>query len=325
MTYINWKVEDISVHTADPRCVPSLEANLTGYIENFGAFQSRSIKEITQEIEVELNRNDSWCPKTFKPDNKDVAMQMFMYRNFMHEPEITNVEFNPPLTVVIWSDKTKTFVRAQDDEPFDPEKGLAMAIAKKFLGNNGGYFDEFKKWLKKNEERTKKKEHKALKKSEPIGKVIAKNVTDQAVTFTAKLSDSDAIKRILCHDDSGKFTLSFDAVTIEKEPLDITVCEDGWDDLEMPSALVPMDVFVETGADLIELIEIVKSGIEDNGFFTLNEYYDFSGYSVTDDPQSKQYDISKYGWTEPPIFRTKFYDDGFLLKASAAKLLEVNK
>ena len=35
----------------------------------------------------------------------------------------------------------------------DPEKGLAMAIAKKALGNEGNYYNEFKKWLpEKNEE-----------------------------------------------------------------------------------------------------------------------------------------------------------------------------
>ena len=48
---------------------------------------------------------------------------------------IKNVEFNPPLTVVIWEDGTKTFVKCGKDDVFDPEKGLAMAIAKKAMGN----------------------------------------------------------------------------------------------------------------------------------------------------------------------------------------------
>lgn len=61
--------------------------------------------------------------------------------------KIKKVYFNPPVTVVIWEDGTKTIVRTQDDDMFDPEKGLAMAISKKVLGNNGNYYDEFKKWL----------------------------------------------------------------------------------------------------------------------------------------------------------------------------------
>lgn len=62
------------------------------------------------------------------------------------EPKIANVIFNPPATVVFWSDGTKTVVKAQNGEPFDPEKGLAMAVTKKFFGNRGRYFDEVKKW-----------------------------------------------------------------------------------------------------------------------------------------------------------------------------------
>ena len=63
-------------------------------------------------------------------------------------PDITNVKFNPPATIVFWSDNTKTVVKAQDDEPFDPEKGLAMAMVKKYLGNKGNYFNEISKWTK---------------------------------------------------------------------------------------------------------------------------------------------------------------------------------
>lgn len=59
---------------------------------------------------------------------------------------IKKVIFNPPATIVFWSDGSKTVVKAQNDEPFDPEKGITMAIAKKFFGNKGNYFNEIKKW-----------------------------------------------------------------------------------------------------------------------------------------------------------------------------------
>lgn len=65
-------------------------------------------------------------------------------------PRIKNVIFNDPATIVFWSDNTKTVVKAQN-EPFDPEKGLAMAICKKALGNEGNYCNEIKKWLPKEE------------------------------------------------------------------------------------------------------------------------------------------------------------------------------
>lgn len=64
---------------------------------------------------------------------------------------IEKVIFNEPATIVFWSDKTKTVVKAENDT-FDPEKGLAMAIAKKALGNQGNYYNTFKKWLPKKPE-----------------------------------------------------------------------------------------------------------------------------------------------------------------------------
>lgn len=60
---------------------------------------------------------------------------------------IKKVHFNYPVTVVLWEDGTKTIVRAGEGEEYDPEKGLAMAIAKKALGNQGNYYNVFKKWL----------------------------------------------------------------------------------------------------------------------------------------------------------------------------------
>lgn len=69
-----------------------------------------------------------------------------------HEKLIKNVIFNDPATIVVWDDGTKTVVKTQNGEPYDKEKGLAMAIAKKALGNEGYYYNAFAKWIKKDEE-----------------------------------------------------------------------------------------------------------------------------------------------------------------------------
>lgn len=68
-----------------------------------------------------------------------------------HIPEIKNVIFNDPATIVFWEDGTKTVVKCQDGDEFDPEKGLAMAIVKKAYGNKGNYCNKLKKWLPKEE------------------------------------------------------------------------------------------------------------------------------------------------------------------------------
>lgn len=61
--------------------------------------------------------------------------------------EITNVIFNGPATIVFWADGTKTVVKCQEGDAFDPNTGLAHAISKKALGNS--YKKEFKKWTEK--------------------------------------------------------------------------------------------------------------------------------------------------------------------------------
>ena len=64
---------------------------------------------------------------------------------------IKKVIFNDPCTIILWSDKTKTIVKCGENEKYDPEKGMAMAISKKFLGNKGNYYETFKKWLPEEE------------------------------------------------------------------------------------------------------------------------------------------------------------------------------
>ena len=62
---------------------------------------------------------------------------------------IKKVYFNDPVTVVLWEDGTKTIVKRDERDAYDPEKSLAMAIAKNALGNKGNYYNIFKKWVPK--------------------------------------------------------------------------------------------------------------------------------------------------------------------------------
>lgn len=78
---------------------------------------------------------DIWATRKMLDEMKSVS-----------KPDIKKVVFNSPATIVFWKDGSKTVVKAQNDETFDPEKGLAMAIAKKTMGNKGNYYNEIKKW-----------------------------------------------------------------------------------------------------------------------------------------------------------------------------------
>lgn len=59
---------------------------------------------------------------------------------------IKRVIFNPPATIVFWSDGKKTVVKCSKNESFDPEKGLAMAIVKRTQGNSEDYYKDISKW-----------------------------------------------------------------------------------------------------------------------------------------------------------------------------------
>lgn len=67
----------------------------------------------------------------------------------MKTAAIKNVIFAPPATIVYWSDGTKTVVKCSEKDIFDPEKGLAMAIAKRCGGNKGSYYKEIQNWVEK--------------------------------------------------------------------------------------------------------------------------------------------------------------------------------
>lgn len=116
----------------------------------------KSLLDAKKEIEAYLE-NDvrvtntvfEWAVKNSGMDIRDLyPSTMIVPRTPQSTPQIENVIFNDPATIVFWKDGTKTVVKATNED-FDPEKGLAMAISKKALGNKHDYYNVFKKWLKK--------------------------------------------------------------------------------------------------------------------------------------------------------------------------------
>ena len=98
--------------------------------------------DTTYDVYMKMNEVQSVCRETAERS----ARMNYDIRN-----HIKKVKFNPPATIVFWTDNTKTVVKAENED-YDPEKGLAMCICKKMLGNRGNYYEVFKKWLPKEEE-----------------------------------------------------------------------------------------------------------------------------------------------------------------------------
>ena len=110
-----------------------------------------------------------------KEDKNMLDLKIYMsgmfYGGVVTKPQdlIKNVIFSGPCTIVQWSDGDKTIVRCENED-FDKEKGLAMAIVKKFFGTNeskSNYNDIFKKWIPDEE-----KEEESSEKRDVVAKAI---------------------------------------------------------------------------------------------------------------------------------------------------------
>lgn len=113
-------------------------------------------KLLLEHVERQIKFGDPWIKPLTKQEIDDM-MNRETVKNFVKERnalQISDVIFNDPATIVFWRDGSKTVVKAQD-EPYDPEKGLAMAIAKKVYGNKYDYYNTIKHWLKKYEPKVK--------------------------------------------------------------------------------------------------------------------------------------------------------------------------
>ncbi len=71
------------------------------------------------------------------------------YESDVYELKITDVIFNPPATIVFWSDGSKTVVKCIEGDTFDKETGLAMAICKRIFSDR--FHSEFRRWCKKDD------------------------------------------------------------------------------------------------------------------------------------------------------------------------------
>lgn len=109
---------------------------------------------------------------------------------------IKKVKFNPPATIVFWTDNTKTVVKCKGED-YDPEKGLAMCICKKVLGDKGNYYEVFKKWLPKEDD------------SDVVQKVL-EHIKPQTVEFELKPIDINQRLFEVLTDVPGKATIQFD-------------------------------------------------------------------------------------------------------------------
>ena len=170
----------------------------------------------------ELWNDDSYSklPLSYRRDNIDALLYYIKGSNkspsankeadershYMHydiRRLIKKVKFNPPATIVFWTDNTKTVVKCKGED-YDPEKGLAMCICKKVLGDKGNYYEVFKKWLPKEDD------------SDVVQKVL-EHIKPQTFEFELKPIDINQRLFEILNGVPGTATIQFDA-TKKPEP-----------------------------------------------------------------------------------------------------------
>lgn len=70
----------------------------------------------------------------FKPVSEDVKKK-YARSKVPAGMRKKRVIFNPPATIVLWEDGTKTVVKCDKRDEYDPKYGLALCYMKKALGN----------------------------------------------------------------------------------------------------------------------------------------------------------------------------------------------
>ncbi len=129
---------------------------------------------------------------------------------------IKDVIFAPPATIVYWSDGSKTVVKCSEKDVFDPEKGLAMAIAKRCGGNKGNYYKEIQNWVEKRGKKYPGKtatQKKAAPKSNPDRESMKKWISNANEDWNECLKAS-------ANNDSTALLLNMNALTADLKNLE---------------------------------------------------------------------------------------------------------
>lgn len=132
---------------------------------------------------------------------------------------IKNVIFAPPATIIYWSDGSKTVVKCSEKDVFDPEKGLAMAIAKRCSGNKGNYYKEIQNWVEKSGKKYPGKtatQKKAAPKSNPDRESMKKLISKTN-------EDWNEFLKACANNDNTELLLNMNALTADLKILEIEI------------------------------------------------------------------------------------------------------
>ena len=209
-------------------------------------------------ISTDCNSGKSLADERTKNIYKRMLNNMYG-ANPYYRPEIKNVIFNDPATIVFWTDGTKTVVKCQEGDIFDPEKGLTMAIAKKAYSNKGSYCNVIKKWCDPYHEKQKEKNDLVTRICD-LSKKAALAALDAAMAEAAivntKEQEEKKHRNLYKYDDSKPVTIDCEKSYINDRKYEL---------------------IYETRADAEKVLSGMTEIIDRYGFVTVTDLYDISG------------------------------------------------
>ncbi len=310
MNSIRWKVTSIDIDGcsyASPEITVELNGALDPDIDEYFGTEHVNADDIAKELETKLNRHGDTVYNPIFCRNGKTEYQYAFYRNILnsiyginpyYRPEIKNVIFNDPATIVFWTDGTKTVVKCQEDDEFDPEKGLTMAIAKKVYGNKGSYCNVIKKWCDPYHEKQKEKND------------LVARICDLGKKATAALAALDMAEDVIANakeqeEKKHRNLYKYD----DHKPAPIDFEKSNKTDRKY-------ELIYGTRADAENVLSGMTEIIDRYGFVTVADLYDISGLP------GAYYTDSSIGWKgsikEPIIKRVR---DGYVIDLPKPEVL----
>lgn len=111
-------VKELKLKEKENNFMPDYTPEVFSYSHIGESFMAGSDKHIIEEQKKKIDK---------------LQRKLASYENGM---DIQRIVFNPPATIVFWKDGTKTVVKCQKDQEFNPYFGFCAAVAKRIYGNN---------------------------------------------------------------------------------------------------------------------------------------------------------------------------------------------
>lgn len=138
-----WKIEDIKED------IKYIVTELRKLLLIFTAGRCSKMKEDAEKENKDMYTTISESLYKYSHNSKDICLTGKSAADNSVVKVTIGIEkviYNNPATVIFWKDHTKTVVKCQGEDSYDPQKGFMLCILKKLMGNQGNYNNFIKKW-----------------------------------------------------------------------------------------------------------------------------------------------------------------------------------